>query len=133
MNDRLLATAIIAALLHGCVSYEGTYSPDCIAYAGSNVRFSEGRFVWEKFSDQAVKDADGNIVDQFPDYPVEGRYRIEGRVVYMESDSGQSMEKMYFQWHDDRQYLLTTEQFEAWERTGEHADCPLILGENAGG
>ena len=35
---------------------------------------------------------------------------------------------MYLQQRDGRHYLLTAEQFEAWEETGINAACALVLG-----
>lgn len=119
--------AFIAALLVGCVSHEGTYSPDCIAYAGSNISLDDGQFVWEKFTDEVIVNDDGEIVNQFPGYPMRGSYRIEGQTVHMESDAGESLEDMYLHRRDNRQYLLTAEQFRAWEETGKQADCALML------
>jgi hypothetical protein len=127
MNPRLILITSIVAFLIGCVSHEGTYSPDCIAYAGSNIILSDGQFIWEKFTDAVVVDEDGQIVNQFPGYPMRGSYRIEGQTVHMESAAGDAMEKMYLQRRDKRQYLLTAEQFEAWQKTGRHADCALML------
>ena len=74
-----------------------------------------------------VVDEDGKIVNQFPGYPMRGSYRIEGQIVHMESAAGDAMEKMYLYTRDNRQYLLTAEQFEAWQKTGKHADCALML------
>ncbi len=130
MNTRTISTSLIAALLFGCVSHEGTYSPDCIAYAGSNIILDDGQFVWEKFTDSVIVDEGGEIVNQFPGYPMHGSYRIDGQTLYMESDAGDSMDKMYLHRRDSRQYLLTAEQFEAWETTGKHADCALMLDGN---
>jgi len=127
MTFRVISALVTAILLFGCVSHEGTYSPDCIAYAGSNISLSDGQFIWEKFTDAVVVDEDGEIVNQFPGYPMRGSYRIEGQIVQMESDAGVSMEKMYLHTRDNRQYLLTAEQFEAWEKAGEPADCALML------
>jgi len=121
---------LIVAVLFGCVSHEGTYSPDCIAYAGSNIRLSDGQFVWEKFTDSVVLDDAGEVVNQFPGYPMRGTYRIDEQTLYMESDAGESLENMYLHQRNNRQYLLTVEQFEAWEKTGAHADCALMLGAN---
>ena len=73
-------------------------------------------------------DNDGQIVNQFPGYPMRGAYHIDGQTVYMDSASGESMENMYLHRHDDRYYLFTAEQFEAWEKTGEYAECALMLG-----
>jgi hypothetical protein len=118
---------VIAVYLSACVSHEGTYSPDCIAYAGSNISLNDGQFVWEKFTDAVVVDEDGKIVNQFPGFPMRGSYRIEGQFVLMESAAGDAMEKMYLHTRDNRQYLLTAEQFDAWQKTGEHAGCALML------
>jgi len=117
----------MAVMISGCVSHEGTYSPDCIAYAGSNISLSDGQFVWEKFTDEVIVDDDGEIVNQFPGYPMRGSYRIEGQTVYMESDAGEPIDKMYLHRRDNRQYLLSADQFEAWEDTGMYADCALML------
>ncbi len=131
MKLRIISTTLIAVLLIGCVSHEGTYSPDCTAYAGSNISLSDGHFVWEKFTDSVVLDDDGEIINQFLGYPMRGSYRIDGQMLYMESDDGDSMQEMYVHKRDNRQYLLTAEQFEAWETTGKHADCALMLDGNA--
>ena len=127
MVFRVNSVLVTAVFLVACVSHEGTYSPDCIAYAGSNISLNDGQFVWEKFTDEVVIDEDGKIVNQFPGYPMRGSYRIEGQVVHMESAGGDAMEKMYLHTRDNRQYLLTSEQFAAWQKTGKHADCALML------
>jgi hypothetical protein len=117
-------------MLAACVSHEGTYSPDCIAYEGSNIELNDGRFVWEKFTDMVILDADGQVINQFPGFPMEGRYRVEGHTVRMASASGEPLANMYLHRIDGRQYLLTAGQSEAWEQTGQHANCPLVLGGN---
>jgi hypothetical protein len=127
MNTGFIPVMVIAATLVGCVSHEGTYSPDCIAYAGSNIILSNGQFVWEKFTDAVVVDEHGEVVNQFPGYPMRGSYRIDGQIVRMESAAGDAMENMYLQRWDNRQYLLTEAQFEAWQKTGKQADCALML------
>ncbi len=130
MVPRIILTTLTAILLFGCVSHEGTYLPDCIAYAGSNIILDDGQFVWEKFTDSVIVDEDGEIVNQFPGYPMRGSYRIDGQTLYMESDVGEAMEKMYLHRRDNRQYLLTAKQFEAWQTTAKHADCALMLDGN---
>jgi hypothetical protein len=72
MISRFVLSALVATLLSACVSHEGTYSPGCIAYVGSNITLSDGQFVWEKFTDEVVVNDDGEIVDQFPGYPLRG-------------------------------------------------------------
>lgn len=133
MGPNILTLFTLAALVSGCVSYEGTYSPDCIAFQGSNVQLRNGRFVWEKFTDQVLVDDQGNVINQFPGYPKQGSYRIEDQIVHLETDGGERMESMYLHERDNHFYLLTQAQFEAWENTGKEADCPLMLGGNSGG
>jgi len=122
---------LLASLLAGCVSHEGRYSPACVAFAGSNIELQSGQFVWEKFTDSVIVDDDGEIVNQFPGYPMQGRYRIDDQALLMESASGESVAIMYLHRQDHRQYLLTAEQHEAWESGSPFADCSLVLGGNS--
>ncbi len=123
-------TLLLAGLLAACVSHEGRYSPACVAYAGSNIELRSGQFVWEKFTDSVIVDDDGEIVNQFPGYPMQGRYHVDGQAVLMESSSGESVAIMYRHQKDHRHYLLTVEQHEAWERDSTFADCALVLRRN---
>jgi hypothetical protein len=104
------------------------YSPDCIAHEGSNVSLSDGQFVWEKYTDSVVVDDAGNVVNQFPGYPKQGSYHVEGHTLFLEAVSGESLANMYLQQRNDRHYLLTAAQFEAWQETGTDAACALVLG-----
>ena len=128
MNRRIGAITATCVLACSCVSHEGTYSPGCIAFEGSHVQLIGGQFTWEKFTDQVVLDNDGNTVNQFPDYPKSGLYRIDGQTVYLETDAGESMQDMHLHRHGDRHYLLTDEQLQAWKQSGNYADCALTLG-----
>ena len=130
MKAHHTAITLVVCLLSACVSHEGMYSPGCIAYAGSNIKLSGGQFVWEKFTDSVMVDDDGKVINQFPGYPMQGTYRIDDETVHMESAAGESMENMYLKRHDGRYYLLTAEQFEAWQKTGNHVECALVLGGN---
>lgn len=130
MNPRNAIAALIAVGLFGCVSYDGAYSPGCVAYAGSNIRLSDGQFVWEKFTDSVVVDDAGNAVNQYPGYPLQGSYRVEGQMLYLEAASSEAMTNMYFQLHDGRHYLLTAEELDAFEISGSFPECPLVLGGN---
>ena len=130
MIPKITLLTLTAVSLFGCVSYEGTYSPDCIAYAGSNISLNDGQFVWEKFTDMVVVDDDGEVVNQFPGYPLKGSYSIDGQTVHVEPDTGDSVEELYLHRHENRQYLLTAEQFDAWQDTGTYAGCALMLDGN---
>ena len=124
---RLVTITLLTALLSACPSHEGTYSPGCIAYAGSNITLSDGQFAWEKFTDALVVDDDGNVVNQFPGYPMRGSYRTDGQTAYLEPDRGGPVQRMYLHRHRNSYYLLTADEFELWEKTGNIADCTLQL------
>ena len=127
MKPTLILIALPMSLLAGCVSHDGTYAPSCIAYAGSTITLTDGRFVWEKFTDEVVVNDDGEVVDQFPGYPLRGTYRINGQIVLMTSGAGEALDNMYLHRRDADSYLYTAEQFEHWKATGEHAECALVL------
>ena len=128
MNHKITALSAIGILLSSCVPHEGMYSPACVAFEGSNIELRGGVFNWEKFSDQVIVDSAGNVVNQFPDYPLRGSYRIEDQIVHMTKQSGEEMAPMYLRREGEAQLLLTSEQVQAWEATGKYADCVLTLG-----
>ena len=76
MSPRVTKMALIAALLFGCVSHDGTYLSECVAYEGSSIKLSDGQFVWERFTDSVVLDDAGNDVNQHPGYPLQGSFRV---------------------------------------------------------
>ena len=127
-----ITTVLAAGLVAGCVSHDGTYAPSCIAYAGSEITLTDGRFVWEKFTDEVIVNDDGEVADRFPGYPLKGTYRINGQIVVMTSADGEAMENMYLHRRDADSYLYTAEQFEHWKKTGEHAECALVLDKGSG-
>jgi hypothetical protein len=73
-------------------------------------------------------DDNGEVINQFPGYPMQGSYRISGQTVSMESAAGESLEKMYLHRSENRSYLLTAGQHKTWEETGKYDDCALVLG-----
>ncbi len=122
---------LILFLLAGCSSYDGLYSPACRAYAGDTIKLNEGEFVWEKFTDEVIVDDEGKVENQFPGYPMQGTYRIAGQMVSFKSASGDVLEIMHLRQCNNRHYLLTKEQFEAYTKTGECAECALALGDTS--
>lgn len=125
---RLFAPLAVACLLPACAAHEGTYAPDCIAYAGDRIELEGGRFVWDKFTDQVMVDDAGRRIDPFPNYPVRGRYRLEDDRVIFDSYTGEELPDMYLRSDGPRSWLLTAEQFERWQETETPPDCPLSLG-----
>ena len=122
---RLLAVPLLVA---ACAAHEGAYAPDCIAFAGDTITLEEGRFTWDKFTDEVRVDESGRRLDPHPEYPVAGRYRKEGERLVLEADDGRALPDMYLRHVGQRWLLLTAEQHQALEATGTRPDCPLILG-----
>ena len=116
----------LAVLLSGCSSYEGLYVPSCIAYAGSEIRLEDGRYVWTKFTDQVVVDEDGNTVDPFPGFPREGEYEKQGNRITLHAGSGGPSPETMFLFDDNGDvYLYTAAEWNAFETSGEQPECPL--------
>jgi hypothetical protein len=125
LKQRIAATLL--CLLAGCASYDGTYSPDCIAFAGNRVTLDNGRFVWDKFTDQVLVNDAGEVVDMYPEYPMRGRYRMEGDTVHFESYIGEPLPVMHLHREDQKTYLLTDKQLESWQNPADRPRCPLLL------
>jgi len=128
MKLNSLAIVIVATALCGCASHDGVYSPACEAYTGSTIELAAGRFNWQKFTDEMIVGKDGEAVNQFPGYPLQGSYHIEGDALQMKADTGVAVENMYLLEQNHRRYLLTVEQLEAAEKTGVVDACALTLG-----
>ena len=131
LSLRLTAVLVPACVASACATHEGTYAPDCIAFAGNSIRLDAGRFVWDRLTDQVMVDDAGEKVDPFPQYPLRGRYRVEKDRLIFDSDTGEELPHMYLLGENGRHYLLTAEQFEAWQETGTRPKCPLIRGGDA--
>lgn len=129
MRYRLLVS-LFAAVLPACATHDGTYAPDCIAYAGDRIKLQNGRFTWDKFTDQVrISDA-GETVDPHPDYPVRGRYLLDGERMTFVPETDVDLPQRYLVERGHQYYLLTSEQFEALRDSGDLANCALILGEH---
>lgn len=127
MKIQLALMVLLASSLASCVSNDGTYSPGCIAYAGNKITLDDGQFVWEKFTDEVVVNEAGEVVDQFPGYPLRGKYSIDGQSVQMTSAAGETLQTMYLHSHEGRRYLLSNEENSTWQATGSYANCALQL------
>lgn len=128
MQLRLLSLLSAALLLIACVSHNGIYSPDCIAYSGDRIELDNGRFVWDKFTDQVVINDAGERVDRYPDYPVRGRYLADDARLRFLPETDVALPDLYLVERGRQHYLLTDEQYEHWQKSGSFANCALILG-----
>ena len=130
-KHRIAATLALTCLAAGCASIEGSYTPDCIAFSGNDIRLDRGRFVWDKFTDQVLVNDAGEVIDQYPEYPMRGRYRLEGQTIHFDSYTGEPLPSMLLRREGDRTYLLTDSQHEAWLNANQRPRCPLVLGGRA--
>lgn len=120
-------TLVVSVLMVGCKSVEGTYYPGCVAYEGDKVQLEAGRVVWDRYTDQVFLDADGNMVEPFPEYPLRGTYDVDGDAVVMTFDGGASVRKMHVVMHAGQARLLTEAQFRNFASIGKLDDCALTL------
>jgi len=130
MHPRLALTPTLGIILTACASHSGVYAPDCIAYAGDRIELDDGRFAWDKFTDQVEINAEGERVDRYPDYPVSGRYLLSGDRVRFIAETDVSLPELYLVKRGRQHYLLTTAQYATWRETGDFANCALILGDH---
>lgn len=131
MSHCKIVTVLTGFLLAGCASHEGEYSPGCIAYAGSTISLDDSRFVWERFTDQVRVDEHGQVVDPFPGYPKRGTYTIDGQTVYLASNGGQALDRLYLHERDGTYLLLTADENASWQQTGNYPDCVLTRNSTA--
>jgi len=96
-----------------------------MAHVGSRIQLNDSEFVWEKFTDQASVDEDGNKIDPFPGYPRRGTFRIDGHGIVLNFDDDESVDTLQVREHQGRHLLLTKPQAEAWDATGELDACAL--------
>ena len=125
---RVSGAFFLVCLLAGCASFDGTYAPDCMAHSGDRITLDSGRFVWDKFTDQVLVNDAGEKVDLYPDYPLRGRYSLEGDTVHFESYTGEPLPVMHVQRENDKTYLLTDKQRTSWQT--DRPRCPLTLTPN---
>jgi hypothetical protein len=131
MITRYFALVFASLALVSCATYEGSYAPNCSAYAGSRIELKGGQFAWEKFTDSIVVDNDDVVVDQFPHYPMQGTYSIDRKTIEFMSDTGEVVATMYFKTqyinkNNASYFMLTAEQQELWEDKNEYPRCVLV-------
>ena len=96
-----------------------------MAYEGSEIELSDGRFTWRRFTDERKLDAHGEPVDAFPGFPKTGRYSIHDSQVDLTDDDGESVVSFYL--YDDAQgkYLLSSAENRQYEVGGGIPECAL--------
>jgi hypothetical protein len=136
MAIRIISALFIASgalLLSACPanSLEGDFSPSCMAFAGDTIALKNGKFAWDKFTDQVRIGADGKKVDQFPDHPVKGTYTTEEHRVTFHPNSGLQPDFSYWVAVDDDIYLFTADEMQEWQATGAVPRCALVFSQSS--
>ncbi len=132
MDVRPTVVVCAVCLLAGCNAVDGTYYPGCVAFAGDKVVLADGRFSWDKFTDEVRVDDQGEVIDQFPGHPKRGSYRLRGTELQLTFDADGAVETMHVMQHEGRTILLNTAQLDASQATGRHDDCALTREAEAG-
>lgn len=132
MKPAVIALLCAASCLAACKSLYGTYTPACMAYAGDSIELQGGRYTWDKFTDQVMLGPDGKVTDQFPGYPADGSYNLDGDILVLTSDTGDAVAEFHLRESEGRLYLLTDEQNRDWRDSGRYPDCVLVRGGHEG-
>jgi hypothetical protein len=117
----------LTLLFAACANHEGVYEPACIAYEGDTIELRNGRFGWQRFTDQRTLDADGNVKNPFPAFPKTGTYNLEAGRVELIADDGVPLDDWFIVTRSGNRYLLTSEQQKVFRESNELPDCALRL------
>jgi hypothetical protein len=115
-----------ALLLTACASQiDGTFEPACIAYEGDRITLADGRYEWQRFTDQVEVDESGERIDPFPGYPISGTYVQVKDQISLVPDGSTAKAERYLLEHRDELYLLTYDENEAVLDGEEMPGCAL--------
>jgi hypothetical protein len=122
---RRIAILLAAFLCTSCAELSGVFEPDCIAMEGDRFVFAGGKFEWHKFTDERRLDADGNVIDPFPGYPLKGTVVLRGSTVELTTADGERLDDHFLLERGDSHYLLTRAQHAAVTAGGDLPECVL--------
>lgn len=121
------ALILLTLLIAACANHEGLYEPACIAYEGDRIQLKDGRFEWQRFTDERTVDEAGRVVNRFPGFPRLGTYRAKGARLTLVTDEDVRLDDWFVVVRGEQHYLLTTRQHNAFLESGELPDCVLQL------
>jgi hypothetical protein len=116
---------VLALLLSACANHEGIYEPACIAYQGDKIELQDGRFTWQRYTDERTVDEAGNVVEPFPEFPKTGSYRVSAGKLELVTDDNVAMDDWFVVEHAGQRYLLDAGQHNAFLEGGELPKCAL--------
>lgn len=118
---------VLALLFSACANQEGKYEPACIAYQGDQIELQNGRFTWQRYTDERTVDAAGNVVEPFPGFPKTGAYRVTAGRLELTTDDNVRLDDWFIVEHAGQRYLLNAEQHKAFLEGGKLPKCALKL------
>lgn len=120
----------LVSLLAACSSIDGMYRPACVAFEGETIQLNDGRFVWQRFTDERRIDQNGELIDPFPDFPKEGTYTLQSSVLQFSTNDGSDAYSYYLVQLGSDYYLLKQAENGAYLANGVLPDCALKLSAN---
>lgn len=126
MISRCIAMLVPALLLlAGCANHEGRFEPSCMAFAGETIELRDGRFSWNRFTDEERISEDGARIDPYPDFPKSGSYTLKkDRVYLLVGGKTVDVERRLYDYNGDL-YLLTPEQHDSVSSNARIPECAL--------
>ena len=116
---------VLALLFSACANHEGMYELACIAYQGDKIELRDGRFTWQRYTDERTVDKAGNVVDPFPGFPKTGSYRVAAGRLELVTDDNARLDDWFIVEYAGQRYLLNAEQHKAFLEGGELPKCAL--------
>jgi hypothetical protein len=101
------------------------YEPACIAYQGDKIELRDGRFTWQRYTDERTVDKAGNVVDPFPGFPKTGSYRVAAGRLELVTDDNARLDDWFIVERAGQRYLLNAQQHKAFLEGGEPPKCAL--------
>lgn len=125
MNFSRTCLFVFVLFIAACANHDGIYEPACIAYEGDRIELQDGRFVWDRFTDERKVDAEGNVVPPFPGFPKSGSYRISAGRLELTTDDEVRLDDWFIVERSGKSYLLNGKQHNAFVNSGTLTDCAL--------
>ena len=108
-----------------CANQDGVYEPACTAYEGDRLTLENGRFEWQRFTDERVVDDAGDVVPPFPGFPKTGTFRVSNERVQLLTDDDDRLEDWFIVASAGQRYLLSAKQHNAFLDGGTLPECAL--------
>jgi hypothetical protein len=118
---------VLALFISACANHEGMYEPACIAYQGDKIELRDGRFTWQRYTDERTVDEAGNVVEPFPGFPKAGSYRVAADKLELVTEDNVRLDDWFIVEHAGKRYLLDAEQHKAFLDGGELPKCALAF------